>query len=189
MEKIKQFCKEHISALVLLSAAVLSFIFFFTMSGVKITQVVEGIEIVGTVPLSGVAFGSSRANFQFSYSGSSIDVGVPFSGGLSVFGLISFILLFVSMALIIYAMVKENAQIELYGAICLLVSGICMFLVLVAGSDVVADLSGFGQEKIAESFREFYEDTHISVGVYFYGIVCILGGVFGIYRYFKGQNN
>ena len=189
MEKFKQFCKEHMSAIVLLSAAVLSFIFFFTMSGVKMTQVESGIEMVCTVPLSGVAFGSSKVNAQYNYGGVNFDASIPFSGGLSVFGLISFILLLVSMALIIYAMIKKNAKIELYGAICLLISGICMFLVLVAGSDVVADLSSFGQEKMAESFREFYEDTHISVGVYFYGIVCILGSAFGIYRYFKGKIN
>lgn len=122
-----------------------------------------------TVALAGLVFG----NPTMKLTGSGVSISEKANGLLSWFGLISFILLLGAIILGVFAFVKKNKTIGIVAGIVAVIAGICIFMILVAGTTSKTTAYGITVET---SFKETYEGCKLGIGTILYGILAILGG-------------
>lgn len=99
-------------------------------------------------------------------------------GGMSIFGLISLILLIVSICLIIISLFAKNKKFNLIASILLLIAGLLVFALPVVGTDITS----FSYRSGAYSFNEYYFDCRLGVGTIVYGITSMIGGLIGVFK-------
>lgn len=99
-------------------------------------------------------------------------------GGMSIFGLISLILLIVSICLIIISLFKKNKKLELISSILLLITGLLVFALPTIGTEIV---SASFSIRIG-SFKLYYSNCRLGVGTIVYGITSMIGGLIGVFK-------
>ncbi len=152
--------------------AVLAFIFMFALPGISASIVQDGITMEGHIKMSAFVFGGG--NISASFWGLKIDV-MSFKGGLSIFGLVAFILLVIGIALTVLSLVlrKQAKLYALLGCIVLLLSGVFAFLLTVAGTSATITIAGETQT-VVETWKEFVSGLHLGTGAILFGVFNIL---------------
>ena len=153
-----EFIKKNLLAIIVAGAAVLALILGAVMAGAT----AEFMGVTVSVDLFKVVFGP----------------GEGLSGGLSIFGLISFLALIAGIVLTVISMFKGE-KLGFIGAILVAVAGVLMFFLLTAGTAVSYE----GVE--VSSFAEYYAGCKLGFGAIIYAILAILGGGFGILNKYK----
>jgi len=138
-----------------------------------------------TVPLLSFIFGSSSYELTTVLGSNEPDVSqFAYAGGVSTFGIIAFVLLALGVVAIVASLFIKGKKLDLIGSALIVLGGICLFLVLVAGSNVTYS-SLFTEQIVA--FKEFFEGFKLGAGVYICAILSILGGLFGAYTSLKAK--
>ena len=165
-----EFIKKNLLAIIVAGAAVLALIFGLILPGAVLEE--HGAEISFSV--LGLAFGG--AEYKVSVGGATITEKLG-DGGMSIFGLISLVALIVGIVLIVMSMFKDG-KLGFIGSILIAVAGVCMLLLLVAGTEIS---SGAYTQSFAKTFEQF----KLGAGAIIYAIIAILGGGFGILNKYK----
>ena len=105
-------------------------------------------------------------------------------GGMSIFALISFILLVLGLVAVAASLVVKDKKLDLIGSALLVLAGILMFLLLVAGADLT--IEGALQNHVV-TFKETFEGYKLGIGAILYSILAILAGLFGGFNALKGK--
>ncbi|MBQ8196558.1 MAG: hypothetical protein IJZ73_00670 [Clostridia bacterium] len=138
-----------------------------------------------TVPLLSFIFGSSSYELTTVLGSNEPDVSqFAYAGGVSTFGIIAFVLLALGVVAIVASLFIKGKKLDLIGSALIVLGGICLFLVLVAGFNVTYS-SLFTEQIVA--FKEFFEGFKLGAGVYICAILSILGGLFGAYTSLKAK--
>ena len=160
-------------ALALVSAILLPGLIHFTQgaSGHYFEQSYTLLGLMVGHPYSFVTRYTSRTQSGPSYVGF-------LDGGMSIFGLISLILMIVSICLIIISLFKKNKKLEFIGSILLLTTGLLVFALPVVGTDIIY----FSYRTSTFSFNEYYFDCRLGVGTIVYGITSMISGLIGVFK-------
>ena len=171
MDKIKR----NLASIITVGAVVLGLIFALILPG----AVASEENVSGTVSFFGIVFGGGPIVAKVYNT----TVEQAYAGGMSIFGLLSFLLAVAGIALIVIQVVKGNDKLGFIGNILIAVAGIFAFLLLAAGTDVTVTIyEGYSATgTFAEQFKEFA----IGAGAVIYGILALAGGAFGILNKFK----
>ncbi len=170
-EKVMEFIKKNLLAIIVAGAGVLALILGIILPAATLTLGNE----TGTINFLGLVFGGATLTVSSGGASMSMEFG---NGGISIFGLISFIALVAGIALTIASMFVKDKKFDFIGAILVAVAGILMFLLLVVGTEITAG-------GLSVSFAEAYEEYSLGIGTILYGVIAILGGGFGILNKFK----
>ena len=162
-----KFIKTNLSAIILIIVGLIAFIS---------TIVFPGITYSGHnhTNLWGLIFGNA-----------SFSIGSYITGGTSIFGLISFIVLCVGIGFAVTSIFKKNKNLEFIGAICITVAGFLMLFVMEVGTDILTETYSDGSSVGGGSFLSFYLYYQYYIGAIVYVFVAILGGAMGIANKFK----
>lgn len=154
---------------------VLAFIFMFTLPGASISVTQEGITAEGYIKMSAFVFGGG--NITISLLGMKLDI-MSFKGGLSIFGLVAFILLVFGFVLTIFSLAlrKHAKGFALFAVFVLLLAGISSFLLTTAGTSTMLTMMG-ETEASKVSWIEFVDGLHLGSGTIVFGIFSILASV------------
>ncbi len=166
-----EFIKKNLLAIIIAGAAVLALILGIVLpvataeymgqtDNLKFFDVVFGVNESQTIPTQGT---------------------LKITGGMSIFGLVSFVSLVAGIALSVVSMFK-GGNLGFIGSILVAVAGVCMLLLLVAGTDIVQSM---GSRSMSMTFAEGYELYKLGIGAIIYAVLAILGGAFGILNKFK----
>ena len=111
-------------------------------------------------------------------------------GGMSIFALVSVLLLIAGITLLIVFLFTKKKNLNLIGSICIALSGIFIFFILELGTNIyrLVSYTGYTQENIT-AFRDFYRLFNIDIGTLFYALATIFGGAIGILDFFKKPND
>ena len=101
-----------------------------------------------------------------------------YDGGISIFGLVFFIFLVLSLILVILSIFTKKKILETIGSILMILSGICIFLLLEVGTNVIR--GKYPQQFFKEFFRYRLSDSVIIIG-----IITIFTGAFSCISYFR----
>ena len=167
---MKDFIKKNLATLIVAGAGLLAFIFCLFLPGISY-KMGDGRTDVAII---GLMFGRSTAVSKS--AGAKVEMVI--NGGLSIFGLLSFLCLIAGIGLTIASIFVKDKKFDFIGSILIVVAGIFAFMLLVACTDITK-MAG---EKLPkpEAFKEVFGDFKLGAGVYVYGILAILGGGFGI---------
>lgn len=146
-----------------LGLAVLSLI-FMACPGIIASQ--EGVST--SVALAGLIFGNGKIVTKIGQNSAS----ASFKGGMSIFGLISFLVLVAAIVIMVVAYLKNNKKLALIGAGLAVLAGILIFLLKVCGTNVALETISTTTLK----FKDFVEGTNLGVGTILYGVFAILSG-------------
>ncbi len=154
---------------------VLAFIFMFTLPGASISVTQEGVTAEGYIKMSAFVFGGG--NITISLLGMKLDI-MSFKGGLSIFGLVAFILLVFGFVLTIFSLAlrKHAKGFALFAVFVLLLAGISSFLLTTAGTSTMLTMMG-ETEASKVSWIEFVDGLHLGSGTIVCGIFSILASV------------
>lgn len=169
-----EFIKKNLLAIIVAGAAVLALILGIVLPGV--TAEMGGATY--TIGILGMAFGGAEYKVSADVATMTAKIG---DGGMSIFGLISIIALAAGIVLTIVSIFKGE-KLGFIGAILVAVAGVCMLLLLVAGTEVS---QVFGGQTYTSTFAETFEQFKLGIGAIIYAILAILGGGFGILNKFK----
>ena len=176
------FIKKNLATLIIACAALLAFVFALFLPGASYKQTQGGVEVSSTAALIGIMFGSSK----IVSTASGVTMEALIKGGMSIFGLISVILLALGIAAVIASIFVKEKKLDLIGSILIVLAGIFVFLTLVAGTNVTAmTMAGETITDLSEPFAEVFGEMKLGAGAYVYGILALLGGGFGILNNFK----
>lgn len=192
MAKKKTIKKTNWFALIPAFAAVAAIILATFLTGVRVYE--ESYSSLNgsflgstlkTVPLLSFIFGSTSYELTTVLGTNEPDVSqFAYAGGVSTFGIIAFVLLALGVVAIVASLFVKGKKLDLIGSMLIVLGGICLFLVLVAGSNVTYT-SLFSEQIVA--FKEFFEGFKLGAGVYICAIISILGGLFGAYSAVKAK--
>ena len=193
MAKKKVAKKVNWFALIPAFAAVAAIILATFLTGVraKVDTIIGGTLIsttVSTVSLIGMIFGSGTAVSKTT-SDSNVNISeMAYDGGMSIFGLIAFILLVLGIIAIVAALFVKGKKLDLIGSALIVLGGICLFLLLVAGTDlsVTTVIGGYTHTDV-NPFKDAFAEYSLGAGVYICAILSILGGLFGAYTSLKAK--
>ncbi len=153
---------SHILQIVAAAFGVLAIISLF-LAGVGASVSQMGVTVSVSISLIGLMFGNGSIK--------TAGVSVGYKGGMSYFGLIAFILLIVAIVLAIVAVVMKKSNLLMVAGAVAVIAGICVLLVLVAGTKVSS-----ASVDTAVSFKAFMEGLKLGVGTILFAISAILGG-------------
>lgn len=193
------FIKRFLTTIVVVGAAVLALFFALILTGAGKTIVnTADIPFVGTVTTTttsaitflGLAFGGSKIVTTVVSGDNTNITEFVYDGGMSIFALIAFILILLSIVVMLASVLIKNRKIALIGSILLVLAGIASFLILVVGTDVSVTTSadtiiGNISNTTVKPFAEVFAGFKLSAGAIVCGILCILGGLFGAYKSIK----
>ena len=164
-----KFIKTNLSAIVLIVAGLVAFL--------------------STIVLPGITtdFGYMHTNlWGLIFGNASLSNGTYITGGLSIFGLISFIVLCVGIGFAVTSIFKKNKNFEFIGAICITVAGFLMLFVMEVGTDILSETRSSGTVYTKpQKFLLFYLDYQYYIGAIVYVFVAMLGGAMSIANKFK----
>ena len=188
------FIKRFLTTIVVVGAAVLALFFALILAGATKTETNELLgsttTLTSTISFLGLAFGGSKI-FNTAVSGNNTTTGAfAYDGGMSIFALIAFILILLSIVVMLASVLIKNKKIGLIGSILLVLAGITSFLILVVGTDVsvttsVDTILGNISNTTVTPFAEVFEGFKLGAGAIVCGVLCILGGLFGAYKSIK----
>ena len=188
------FIKRFLTTIVVVGAAVLALFFALILAGATKTETNELLgsttTLTSTISFLGLAFGGSKI-FNTAVSGNNTTTGAfAYDGGMSIFALIAFILILLSIVVMLASVLIKNKKIGLIGSILLVLAGIASFLILVVGTDVsvttsVDTILGNISNTTVTPFAEVFEGFKLGAGAIVCGVLCILGGLFGAYKSIK----
>jgi hypothetical protein len=190
MAKKKTIKKTNWFALIPAFAAIAAIILATFLTGVRVYEesYINGSFLgstLKTVSLLSFIFGSTSYELTTVLGSNEPDVSqFAYAGGVSTFGIIAFILLALGVVAIVASLFVKGKKLDLIGSMLIVLGGICLFLVLVAGSNVTYT-SLFNEQIVA--FKEFFEGFKLGAGVYICAIISILGGLFGAYSAVKAK--
>lgn len=159
------FNKKFLSTIVPAACGVLAILFALFLSGAQLSE--EGGKV--TIKLIGLIFGGAKVVAKSDYMSMSID----YSGGMSIFGILAFLAIVGGIALLVLTFLKENNLFALVGNGLLVIGGLAIFFVFIAGTKV-------NMQGVEMGFTEFIADLKLGFGVYFWAILCVLGGGAGL---------
>lgn len=158
-----EFIKKNLLAIIVAGAAVLALILGMILPPVA--------DVDGEIKFFDIVFGFNES-----------ELGATASGGMSLFGLVSFVALIAGIALTIVSMFKGE-KLGFIGSILIAVAGVCMLLIFVAGTSYSVEYGG--QVMFEAKFSELYDGLKLGAGAIIYAIIAILGGGFGILNKYK----
>ena len=140
-------------------------------AGLTGTASFSGISGSVTYNLAGFIGGNYTVTTVATVAGQSATTTATLEGGVSIFGIIAVTLTVLGAFVTIAGLLFKKKALVLIGGVLFLLSGISIFLLKVAGSDMAEGLS----------FVDFFKGTkeapiNLGVGTIFYGILSILGG-------------
>lgn len=165
--EVMEFIKKNLLAVIVAGAAVLALILGIVLPGAT----AEYMGQTNNMKLFDVVFGVNETV-----------MGTKMTGAMSIFGLVSIAALVAGIVLTILSIFKGE-KLGFIGAILVAVAGVCMFLLLVAGTNLV--YTAGGQVVSTAKFTEAYELYKLGIGAIIYAILAILGGGFAILNKFK----
>ena len=172
----KKNVKTLLPVIIVAGAAILALIMALILTG--ITKTYENTTAVDTVSLVGMIFGGGPEVSTFG----SMSTSSGYQGGMSIFGLISFIVLLLGIASLVASVFVEDKKLDLLGAALIALAGILMLLLLSAGTDIVKEVTS--NMTVTTTFAEAFEGYSLAAGPIVYAIIAILGGGFGVANYF-----
>ena len=120
------------------------------------------------------------------FGNASFSIGSYITGGTSIFGLISFIVLCVGIGFAVTSIFKKNKNFEFIGAICITVAGFLMLFVMEIGTDILSETRSSGTVYTKpQNLLLFYLYYQYYIGAIVYVFVAMLGGALGIANKFK----
>ncbi len=134
-----------------------------------------------TITLIGFMFGSLNIKSISTLGSLTTTSETTISGGLSTFGLISFILLVIGIVAIVASIFVKGKKLDLIGSIAVFVAGILLLLLLSAGSNLAVT------QNTSIAFAEYFEEFKLGAGTIICAIICILGGLCGAYGAVKSK--
>lgn len=167
---MKDFIKKNLATLIVAGAGLLAFIFCLFLPGIVASNK------YGATKFSLINFMLGIGKYTSESTSGVISKG-SIDGGLSIFGLLSFICLIAGIGLTIASIFIKDKKLDFIGSILIVVAGIFAFMLLVAGTDVTQKI---GSQTVATSFSKTFQLFKLGAGAYVYGILAILGGGFGI---------
>ncbi len=173
-ERIMEFIKKNLLAVIVAGAAVLALILGLIFPGV-VAEMNGGKFTIGIL---GMAFGG--AEYKVSAGGTTMTAKIG-DGGMSIFGLISLIALLVGLVLVVVSMLKGQ-EASFIGSALIAFAGVCMLLLLVAGTDVSQTVAGTTR---TTKFTTMFEEFKLGFGAIIYAIIAIIGGGLGVLNKFK----
>lgn len=173
--------KKYLSAIIVAGAAVLALIFGLILPGAAYSVEQFGVTESQTANLIGLMFGSTT----ITVTAGNVTASMIYQGGMSIFGLISFLALIAGIALVVVSIFVKGKKFDFIGAICIAVAGIFAFLLLTCGTDITGVTINGTTSNGTAAFTEVYEEFKLGAGAIIYGIVATLGGAFGIVNNFK----
>ena len=191
------FIKKNSTTLIGLTAGLIALLCAIFLPAVAQRVVMSSLSDAWTyVTIIGLAFGDADL-FDFLMRLTGPDKGQHhigathhIYGGMSIFALVSVLLLIAGITLLIISLFTKKKNLNLIGSICLALSGIFIFFILELGTNIdrLVHYTGYTQEKIT-AFRDYYRLFNIDIGTLFYAIATIFGGAICILDFFKKPNN
>ena len=124
-----------------------------------------------TISLAGLIFGNGTIETIIG----SVSNKSKLDGGLSIMGLISFICIVLAIIIIIIKIFMKKDNIELLAGLLLIIGGIFMFMIKMAGTDIAINIAQSLSKSV--SFKEYFKDFSLVSGPILYAIFSLLGGV------------
>ena len=118
-----------------------------------------------SISLIGLVFGGGPLKVALSGGGESANTSADYKGGMSIFGLLAFILLVVAIVLAIVAIVMKKSNLLIPAGAVAVVAGICVLLVMVAGTAAEGT-----------AFKDLMEGLKLGIGSILFAVSAILGG-------------
>ena len=189
------FIKRFLTTIVVVGAAVLALFFALILAGAT-KSVTTTTEFLGTtittvtsssIKFLSLAFGGAKLVTTTVSGDTTSTIELDYDGGMSIFALIAFILILLSIVVMIASVLIKNKKIGLIGSILLVLAGIASFLILVVGTDVsvTTKIVGSLENTTVTPFAEVFEGYKLGAGAIVCGVLCILGGLFGAYKSIK----
>ena len=173
----KKNVKTLLPVIIVAGAAILALIMALILTGITKSQTYGSTTAVNTVSLVGMIFGGGPSVGTLGSTSTSTE----YQGGMSIFGLISFIVLLLGVASLVASVFVEDKKLDLLGAALIALAGILMLLLLSAGTDLARTI---GNTTVTTTFAEAFEGYSLATGPIVYAIIAILGGGFGVANYF-----
>ncbi|MBQ7224769.1 MAG: hypothetical protein IJX06_04390 [Clostridia bacterium] len=154
-----------------------------------ILSIVGLIALLSTIVLPGII--QCRGEYTTTlwgliFGNASFSNGTYITGGLSTFGLISFIVLCVGIGFAVTSFFIKGKNLEFIGAICITVAGFLMLFVMEVGTDILTEIHSDGSVHTKpQKFHRFYLYFQYYIGAIICVFVAILGGAMGIANKFK----
>lgn len=141
------------------------------------------IEVVSSVSVMGLIFGGGPNKVVSGEEAESL----KYNGGMSIFGLIAFILAVVAVVLLVVAFVKglkSNKYCNLLvlgGILAVVLSAVCMLLLLVAGTEVSSEVLGM---TVTSTFKESFKEYSLGIGAILWSVITLVGAGASAVLYF-----
>ena len=120
-----------------------------------------GVTATASISLIGLVFGGGPLKTKISGGNVSLD----YKGGMSIFGLLAFVLLIVAIVLAIVAIVMKKSNLLIPAGAVAVVAGICVLLVMVVGT-----------ASEGTAFKDMMEGFKLGIGSILFAVSAILGG-------------
>lgn len=124
-----------------------------------------GVTATASISLIGLVFGGGPLKTKISGGGESGNVSLDYKGGMSIFGLLAFVLLVVAIVLAIVAIVMKKSNLLIPAGAVAVVAGICVLLVMVVGT-----------ASEGTAFKDMMEGFKLGIGSILFAVSAILGG-------------
>ena len=173
--------KKLLPAIIVAGAALLAVIIALILPGATATQSAGGVEVSAKASLIGMMFGGAKVTSE----AMGVTMEMTYGGGMSIFGLISFLALVAGIALIVVSIFVADKNLDFIGSICIAVAGVLVLLLLVAGTDITSIAMEGVEEATSAKFVDVYGEMKLGVGAIIYAILAIAGGAFGIVNKYK----
>ena len=135
-----RFIKANLSALLVISTGLITIILLLIFpAAIHDGHDQTGDYWVKSVNFWGFIFGYMHTiATQYPINGTPFVYGTSmYDGGISIFGLVFFIFLVLSLILVILSIFTKKKILEIIGSILMILSGICIFLLLEVGTNII----------------------------------------------------
>ena len=179
---MKEFIKKNLAVLIVASAGFLALLFCLFLPGASF-RIKESGEVSSiNVATIGLMFGRSVEVTKVE----GIKATIIYHGGLSIFGLFSFLCFIASIGLLITSLFVKDKKLDFAGCIVLIVAGFFLFFLLTVGTNITAVTTAGKKLSCNHSFTEIYETLNLGAGAYISAFIAIISGGLGIAsKYFK----
>lgn len=159
--------KLKLSNILQIVAAVFAILAIVCLFLPGVSQKVSEMGTTATISISliGLVFGGGPLKMTLSGGEGSANTSADYKGGMSIFGLLAFILLVVAIVLAIVAIVMKKSNLLIPAGAVAVVAGIFVLLVMVAGT-----------ASEGTAFKDMMESFKLGIGSILFAVSAILGG-------------
>jgi hypothetical protein len=191
------FIKKNSTTLIGLTAGLIALLCAIFLPAISYSVSNPTTDRVYYVTILGLAFGSADMfafinRFQAPPKGQQyvVELSYHIYGGMSIFALVSVLLLVASITLLVVSLFAKKKVLDLIGAICFVFAGSYIFHILKFGTNIddMFSYNGFISMNI-KTFKDFYREFRIDIGTLFFAIATIFGGAIGILDFIKKSRN